>query len=296
MVLTTVSLPCLFTLMCWRVSLPAWLLSCLLCAPACLALCPFLAGHCTCLPACLCCCADLSRLPSAAPRCNSWTGLLHEDAFEDDLLDQLLNLHMRPQLQLPSTGAAAAVAAGAAAGAGLAPTTDGVWQQLQQQQYPQQFAGAGAAAAAVEAAVAAINALMTGTSSLHGSAAGTGDGRASTAAAGTGGPGRALGPDRSGPSFYKALMATGGMIRPPGGPTIPLNVDFATEIQPYLGRLLGKGGFGHVYEATWRGQKVGSAKLDRANQLDVVGLHCVTLDIQAAAGALLPHCQCSTTN
>jgi hypothetical protein len=51
-------------------------------------------------------------------------------------------------------------------------------------------------------------------------------------------------------------MATGGMIRPPGGPPIPLNVDFASEIQPHLGRLLGRGGFGAVYEATWRGQRV----------------------------------------
>lgn len=58
------------------------------------------------------------------------------------------------------------------------------------------------------------------------------------------------------PSFYRALMATGGIIRPPCGPPIPLNVDFATEIQPNLGKLLGRGGFGHVFEATWRGQRV----------------------------------------
>ncbi|WIA40776.1 hypothetical protein OEZ86_004456 [Tetradesmus obliquus] len=51
-------------------------------------------------------------------------------------------------------------------------------------------------------------------------------------------------------------METGGVLRPPVGPPIPLNVDFAAEIQPHLGKLLGRGGFGAVYEATWRGKKV----------------------------------------
>eukprot|EP00775_Hariotina_reticulata_P007323 gene7323-7535_t len=59
-----------------------------------------------------------------------------------------------------------------------------------------------------------------------------------------------------GPSFFKALMATGGVIHPPNGPAIPLNVDFDQEIQPHLAGLLGKGGFGHVYEGFWRGQRV----------------------------------------
>jgi hypothetical protein len=56
------------------------------------------------------------------------------------------------------------------------------------------------------------------------------------------------------PSFLQALMAGGGVIHPPNGPPIPLNVDFGSEVQ--LGRLLGRGGFGHVYEASWRGQQV----------------------------------------
>jgi hypothetical protein len=33
-------------------------------------------------------------------------------------------------------------------------------------------------------------------------------------------------------------------------------LDFAGEIQPHLGKLLGRGGFGAVYEATWRSHKV----------------------------------------
>ncbi|GLC60301.1 hypothetical protein PLESTB_001596000 [Pleodorina starrii] len=37
---------------------------------------------------------------------------------------------------------------------------------------------------------------------------------------------------------------------------IELDVDFETEVAPNLGRLIGVGGFGRVYEATWRGRKV----------------------------------------
>ncbi|GLC37352.1 hypothetical protein PLESTB_001596600 [Pleodorina starrii] len=37
---------------------------------------------------------------------------------------------------------------------------------------------------------------------------------------------------------------------------IELNVDYETEVAPNLGRLIGVGGFGRVYEATWRGRKV----------------------------------------
>ena len=37
---------------------------------------------------------------------------------------------------------------------------------------------------------------------------------------------------------------------------VDLDVDFATEVEPYLGRLIGVGGFGRVYEAEWRGRKV----------------------------------------
>ncbi|KAF6257343.1 hypothetical protein COO60DRAFT_1626853 [Scenedesmus sp. NREL 46B-D3] len=58
--------------------------------------------------------------------------------------------------------------------------------------------------------------------------------------------------------FPAALMAGGGVIHPPNGPPIPLNVDFASEVQ--LGRLLGRGGFGQVHEATWRGQQERSVK------------------------------------
>jgi hypothetical protein len=115
------------------------------------------------------------------------------------------------------------------------------------------FAGAGAAA--VEAAVAAINAAIAGATTSqrqnhnhnqshlphqqqqHNDFSGN-------AAAG------------SSRSFYKALMETGGILKPPGGPPIPLNVDFVREIQPHLGKLLGRGGFGAVYEATWRGKQV----------------------------------------
>jgi hypothetical protein len=75
-----------------------------------------------------------------------------------------------------------------------------------------------------------------------------GQGAASATAAGTG---DAVPPA---PSFLAALMAGGGVIHPPNGPPIPLNVDFGSEVA--LGPLLGRGGFGHVYEASWRGQKV----------------------------------------
>lgn len=185
---------------------------------------------------------------------------MHEDAFEDDLLDQLLNIHMRPQ-QLHSPTASLQ---------GPPNTTDGVWQQLQQQHQPQLQGAGAAAAAAVEAAVAAINALLLGTMGSprppspglsryppgrHEKPPGAGVGGNSSA----GRPGSPSGVDGSGPSFYRALIATGGVLRPPGGPPIPLNVDYAAEIQPNLGRLLGRGGFGHVYEATWRGQRVSDA-------------------------------------
>jgi len=37
---------------------------------------------------------------------------------------------------------------------------------------------------------------------------------------------------------------------------IPLNIDYASEIEPHLGQLLGEGGFGQVYAAYWNGQPV----------------------------------------
>lgn len=191
-------------------------------------------------------------------RCHTWTGCLHEDAFEDDVLDQLFNMHMRPQLMHAATPGSPPA------------TTDKVWHQLQQQQHPLSANnGAGAAAAAVEAAVAAINALLSGTvgmprqpsPALSRYPPGRGRGSNASGACGARSNSPGLMVERSGssssPSFYRALMATGGVLRPPGGPPIPLNVDYAAEIQPNLGLLLGRGGFGHVYEATWRGQKVG---------------------------------------
>eukprot|EP00878_Enallax_costatus_P017550 GHUV01018437.1.p1 GENE.GHUV01018437.1~~GHUV01018437.1.p1 ORF type:complete len:345 (+),score=78.36 GHUV01018437.1:609-1643(+) len=63
-------------------------------------------------------------------------------------------------------------------------------------------------------------------------------------------------PSRTATNLHDALLATGGVLKPPGGPSIPLFVNYATEVQPYLGRLLGRGGFGHVYEGLWRGQRV----------------------------------------
>lgn len=216
---------------------------------------------------------------------------MHEDAFEDDLLDQLLSIHMRPpQQQLLNTAAT--------------PTTDSVWQQLQQQQQQSQPGyGAGAAAAAVEAAVAAINAMLSGTAStprspppavfsrqpLNNSAAGPQDVSSSPPPAGAGGHGQG-----SFPSFYRALMATGGVLRPPGGPPIPLNVDYATEIQPHLGRLLGRGGFGAVYIGTWRGQRVSGAQglapacvYQRVPSCCVVcGILCIVCSMPAVNDAL----------
>ncbi len=40
------------------------------------------------------------------------------------------------------------------------------------------------------------------------------------------------------------------------GVHVDLDVDYEGEIEPNLGRLIGRGAFGVVYEAMWRGQKV----------------------------------------
>lgn len=38
--------------------------------------------------------------------------------------------------------------------------------------------------------------------------------------------------------------------------SIDLTVDYHTEIEPNLGRVIGHGGYGRVYEALWRGRRV----------------------------------------
>lgn len=50
---------------------------------------------------------------------------------------------------------------------------------------------------------------------------------------------------------------------------IALDVDYKTEIEPFLGQLLGRGGYGSVYEAEWRGQKVAVKLLSVDTQQDV---------------------------
>lgn len=45
-----------------------------------------------------------------------------------------------------------------------------------------------------------------------------------------------------------------GSHRP--APHIDLDVDYSAELEGHLGRCLGTGGFGYVYEAEWRGKKV----------------------------------------
>eukprot|EP01025_Chloroclados_australasicus_P054944 TRINITY_DN6575_c0_g1_i8.p1 TRINITY_DN6575_c0_g1~~TRINITY_DN6575_c0_g1_i8.p1 ORF type:complete len:1125 (+),score=97.45 TRINITY_DN6575_c0_g1_i8:93-3467(+) len=46
------------------------------------------------------------------------------------------------------------------------------------------------------------------------------------------------------------------MWQSPRSEIVDLNVDFQNEVVPHLGRVLGEGGFGKVYEGQWRGQKV----------------------------------------
>jgi NADPH-dependent curcumin reductase CurA len=52
-----------------------------------------------------------------------------------------------------------------------------------------------------------------------------------------------------------ALLLRDGMLRLPGEAPVPLNISFRVEIEPRLGRVLGRGGYGVVYEAEWRGRK-----------------------------------------
>ena len=54
---------------------------------------------------------------------------------------------------------------------------------------------------------------------------------------------------------------------------IELDVDFRTEVAPFLGRLIGSGGFGRVYEGIWRGQRVAvKTVLCETDQQTTVGL------------------------
>jgi hypothetical protein len=189
----------------------------------------------------------------------TWNGRLSDDAFaEDTMVDNLLTLHVERRLNKaltppalnptsnsglnPSPGRGPSFEAAAAA-AGIATP-----QQLQASSHPTAAAApviiAGAGAAAVEAAVAAINAAIAGNTMQRKQQQQQQQ------------QGAAAGAEGSTRSFYRALMETGGILNPPGGPPIPLNVDFAREIQPHLGKLLGRGGFGAVYEATWRSHKV----------------------------------------
>mmetsp|Transcript_1603 Transcript_1603/g.4627 ORF Transcript_1603/g.4627 Transcript_1603/m.4627 type:complete len:1077 (+) Transcript_1603:855-4085(+) len=55
---------------------------------------------------------------------------------------------------------------------------------------------------------------------------------------------------------------------PPEDSGIDLQVDFLKEVKPYLGKRLGEGAFGVVYEATWRGSKVAVKVLSRAYKGD----------------------------
>ncbi len=82
---------------------------------------------------------------------------------------------------------------------------------------------------------------------------GAGDGSSSAVAAGAGQT------SSSAPAGGHACssLLRGGMLWLPGEAPVPLNVNFKAEIEPVLGRVLGRGGYGVVYEAFWQGQKVG---------------------------------------
>ncbi|KAK9827455.1 hypothetical protein WJX74_003381 [Apatococcus lobatus] len=54
---------------------------------------------------------------------------------------------------------------------------------------------------------------------------------------------------------------------------IDLNIDFETEIKPFIGRKLGSGGFGTVFCATWRGREVAVKRLPPPNENDSLAAH-----------------------
>jgi hypothetical protein len=202
-------------------------------------------------------------------RCATWADRLHEDAFGEDLLGNLVKMtaakHHR-HLTATGSGTHTTAAETAAHAAG------------------QQQGVSAHTAAAVMAAVTAVKASLLagptlladamqqqsvnatdfpGASTHHNPSSNAAPGIAArrlsyilrvqdAAAAAAGSTSGDAAP--AAPSFLQALMAGGGVIHPPNGCPIPLNVDFGAEVQ--LGRLLGRGGFGHVYEASWRGQQV----------------------------------------
>jgi hypothetical protein len=210
--------------------------------------------------------------PAAGCRCATWADRLHEDAFEEDLLGNLVKMTAaRHHTHLT------------AAGSGTHNIAAGIRAVVQSPGPPQGVSAH--TAASVMAAVTAVKASLlnaavlpaNGTEQTQQRSDSTKDTpvrlphhnatsspapwvaarrlsfilRDQDAAAAAGSAtGNAV---PAAPSFLQALMAGGGVIHPPNGPPIPLNVDFGAEVA--LGRLLGRGGFGHVYEAAWRGSR-----------------------------------------
>jgi hypothetical protein len=78
---------------------------------------------------------------------------------------------------------------------------------------------------------------------------------AGLAGASTGGGAGGSGGGGSG-SFESSGLLRHGHLCIPGEVPVPLNVDFLEELEPRLGRVIGRGGYGVVYEAMWRGRKV----------------------------------------
>ncbi|KFM23981.1 Dual specificity protein kinase shkC [Auxenochlorella protothecoides] len=58
-----------------------------------------------------------------------------------------------------------------------------------------------------------------------------------------------------GPAYWQSLSNQSTIDGP------DLDVDYAAEVEPHLGRCLGTGGFGVVHEAVWRGRRVAVKKL-----------------------------------